>query len=89
MIALISLIRSHSMSTDNPRNDDSIVMPQTSIELTEREKLIAQEAAKLAVQMVMDQFYKDVGKGIIHKFLVIIGAAAVGFAVAKGWYVVK
>ncbi len=72
---------------DNRENP--VVMPQTAIELTEREKMIAQEAAKLAVQMVMDQFYKDVGKGVVHKFLVIIGAAAVGFAVAKGWYVIK
>lgn len=54
-------------------------------ELTERERLVAQEAAKLAVNMVMDEFYRNVGKSIIKRSFIVIGALAVGFGLARGW----
>ena len=54
-------------------------------ELTERERLVAQEAAKLAVNMVMDEFYKNVGKSIIKRSLIVIGALFVGFGLSRGW----
>ncbi|MCD6674833.1 MAG: hypothetical protein LT106_18525 [Burkholderiaceae bacterium] len=58
-------------------------MPE--IELNEREMAIARKAAKLAVEEVMNEFYRQVGKGIVHRVLVYIGMIAIGFAVARGW----
>lgn len=69
--------------TDNPADDSQPSVSMT--ELTEREKLIAQEAAKLAVKMVMDEFYKNVGRNFVQKFFILVGAGAVGFAIARGW----
>lgn len=57
--------------------------------LTKRELLIAQKAAELAaeiaVKRVTDNFYKDVGRTVVSRWLIIIGAAAVAFAAGKGW----
>jgi len=55
------------------------------IELTEREKAIAKEAARIAVEDLAEQFYKQVGKTIINKVLVWVGAIVVGFILGKGW----
>lgn len=66
------------MSKPN-RDDDSI------IELTERERLIAQEAARLAVKQMTDNFYKEVGRSFISKFLIVLGAGVVGYMSAKGY----
>lgn len=55
------------------------------VELTERERLVAREAAKIAVQEVADEFYRQVGKGVVTRILVWIGMGAIGFAVANGW----
>jgi len=54
------------------------------IELTERERLIAKEAAKIAIEELSDEFYKKVGKTFIEKFLLIVGALVAGFFVGKG-----
>jgi len=54
-------------------------MPE--IELTEREMLIARKAAKLAVEEVTKEFYK----GVVQRFLVILGAAVVGWLAARGY----
>lgn len=54
-------------------------------ELTEREMLIAKEAAKIAVKEIQDSFYKEVGKGVITKLLVWIGLATVAFLAGKGY----
>lgn len=54
-------------------------------ELTEREMAIAKAAAKLAVQEISDEFYKQVGKSFVTKALVWVGMLAVGFGMAKGW----
>jgi hypothetical protein len=54
-------------------------------ELTEREMLIARKAAKLAVEEVTKEFYAQVGKGVVQRFLVILGAAVVGWLAARGY----
>lgn len=55
------------------------------IELTDRERVVAREAAKIAVQEVANEFYRQVGKGVVMRVLVWIGMGAIGFAVANGW----
>ena len=55
------------------------------IKLNERELAVAKEAARLAIQEITDQFYKQVGKTMVQKVLIWIGAIAIGFGVAKGW----
>lgn len=52
-------------------------------ELTEREIKIAKLAAELAVKQITEDFYKDVGRTVVNKFLIIIGAMAVAFAAGK------
>lgn len=55
------------------------------IELTEREKLIAKEAAKLALEELSSEFYKKVGKTVVDKVLIGLGVLVVGFVLGKGW----
>ena len=57
------------------------------IELTERERLIAKEAAKLAIEEMSSEFYKKVGKTIVEKVFIFIGLLAVGLVVGKGWVI--
>lgn len=57
----------------------------TEIELNERETQIARKAAKMAVEELTAEFYRQVGKSVVTRFLVIVGAAVVGFLAAKGW----
>ena len=57
------------------------------IGLTERERLIAKEAAKLAIEEMSSEFYKKVGKTIVEKVFIFIGLLAVGFVVGKGWVI--
>jgi hypothetical protein len=59
----------------------------SNVELTEREKLIAKEAAKLALEELSGEFYKKVGKTIVEKLLIWIGLLVVGFVFGKGWIV--
>ncbi len=47
--------------------------------------LIARKAAKLAVEEVTKEFYAQVGKGVVQRFLVILGAAVVGWLAARGY----
>lgn len=54
-------------------------------ELSERELLIAQKAAEIAMQKMTDEFYKQVGKTFVQKVLIFLGAIIVGWALAKGW----
>ena len=58
---------------------------QEEMQLTEREMLIAKEAAKIAVKEIQDTFYKEVGKGVVTKLLVWIGLATVAFLAGKGY----
>lgn len=55
------------------------------IQITDREEAVAQRAAELAVQRVTQEFYASVGKSVINRWLIIIGAVAVAFATGKGW----
>jgi hypothetical protein len=57
------------------------------IELTERERLIAKEAAKLALEELSGEFYKKVGKTIVEKVLIWIGMLGVGYVFGKGWII--
>jgi hypothetical protein len=55
------------------------------IELTERERAVAKEAARIAVKELADEFYKQIGRTVVTKVLVWVGIAAVAFAAGKGW----
>ena len=59
----------------------------SDIQLTERERMIAKEAAKLALEELSGEFYKKVGKTVVEKVLIWIGLLVVGFVVGKGWLV--
>ena len=59
----------------------------TDITLTDREEAIAKRAAKLAIEEMTGEFYKKVGKTVIEKALIWLGAIAVGFVIGKGWIV--
>jgi hypothetical protein len=59
----------------------------SDIELTDRERLIAKEAAKLALEELSSEFYKKVGKTVVDKILIVLGILAVGFVMGKGWLV--
>lgn len=52
-------------------------------ELTEREIKIAKLAADLAVKQITETFYQDVGRTVVNKFFIIVGAMAVAFAAGK------
>lgn len=66
---------------------DSDHAPLDGVQLTERELMIAEVAANRAVKKVTDNFYKEVGKTFVSRWLIIIGAMVVAFAVGKGWVV--
>lgn len=55
-------------------------MADEDIKLTERETLVAKEAARLAVKGMQDEFYKTVGRSVINKALIVVGGLAVIFA---------
>ena len=59
----------------------------SDITLTERERLIAKEAAKLALEELSSEFYKKVGKTVVEKALIWIGLMFAGFVLGKGWIV--
>jgi hypothetical protein len=59
----------------------------SNIELTEREEAIAKRAAKLAIEEMTGEFYKKVGKTVMEKALIWVGAIVVGFVIGKGWIV--
>lgn len=60
-------------------------MPTDTSQFTDRETRLAEYAAELAVNKVMDSFYRDVGKSFVNRWLIIIGAAVVAYAAGKGW----
>jgi hypothetical protein len=59
----------------------------SEIQLTERERAIAKEAAKLAIEEMSSEFYKKVGKTIVEKVFIFVGLLAVGFVAGKGWVI--
>lgn len=61
-------------------------------ELTPRELLIAKRAAKMAVEDLSDQFYRQVGKTVVQRVLTWIGMlaiAAITYAIGRGWIALK
>jgi hypothetical protein len=56
----------------------------SNIELTERERMIAKEAAKIAIEEMSSEFYKKIGKTVVEKILIWVGLLAVGFLAGKG-----
>lgn len=54
-------------------------------DLTERERKVAKLAADMAVKKVMDDFYAGVGRTVVQRAFITIGAIVVGFALGKGW----
>lgn len=59
------------------------------IKLNARELAIARRAADMAVKQVMEQFYAGVGRTVVKRVLIVIGAIVVGVAVGKGWLSIK
>ena len=59
----------------------------TDVTLTAREEEIAKRAAKLAIEEMSNEFYKKVGKTVVEKALIWIGALFVGFVIGKGWII--
>jgi len=59
----------------------------SDIELTERERAIAKEAAKIAIEEMSSEFYKKVGKTVVEKALIWIGLFVVGLVIGKGWII--
>lgn len=59
--------------------------PSNQEELTEREMLIAKAAAQIAIQDLTAQFYQQVGKSVVTRAFIWIGAFALGMGIAKGW----
>ena len=59
----------------------------SDIQLTERERAIAKEAAKLALEELSSEFYKKVGKTLVEKVLIWVGLLAAGYVFGKGWIV--
>lgn len=51
----------------------------------EQEARIVNKAAKQATEMVKLQFFAEVGRTFVTRFLVIIGVVVVAFAAGKGW----
>lgn len=49
-------------------------------EFTDREKMLIEAAASKAVQDFRNGIYQEVGKTIVSKFFIIIGAAVVAVA---------
>jgi hypothetical protein len=62
------------------------MVESTEIQLTDRELLVAQKAAELAVKHMTDTFYKEVGRSFINKFFIVVGAAVVAYAAGRGWW---
>lgn len=49
-------------------------------DLTPRDLAIAEKAAEIAVRKMQDEFYRTVGRGVVSKAIIVIGALAVA-----GW----
>jgi putative NADH-flavin reductase len=75
--------------TRNTSLDVDLSQPAELNSLTEREVIIAKAAAKIAADMAVRQmtnnFYQEVGKTFVSRWLIIIGSMVVAFALGKGW----
>ncbi len=59
--------------------------PQNREELSEREMLIAKRIAQITIEELANQFYQKLGKNVVSRILVLLGAGALGMGLAKGW----
>jgi hypothetical protein len=57
------------------------------IELTERERAIAKEAAKIAIEEMSSEFYKKIGKTVVEKVFIWVGLFVAGLVLGKGWII--
>ena len=57
------------------------------IELTERERAIAKEAAKIAIEEMSSEFYKKIGKTVVEKIFIWVGLFVAGLVLGKGWVI--
>ncbi len=55
----------------------------TKLELTDRELLIAQHAADMAVKKMWEEFYKEGGKTLFKKIIPVLGLITVGFMLGR------
>ncbi len=53
--------------------------------LSPREHFLVTKAAEMAEKKVTDSFFREVGKAVVNRFLIIVGLVAVAFALGKGW----
>ncbi len=67
--------------------DNNLPTDDVELKLTQRELAIARVAARLAVEGLTNQFYQQIGKSVVSRALMWIGAIVLGFALAKGWIV--
>jgi hypothetical protein len=51
------------------------------IELTDRERAVV----RAAKDEMADEFYQQVGRTVVNRLLMIIGAIGIGIAYGKGW----
>lgn len=61
-------------------------------ELTPRELAIARRAAKMAIEDLSNEAYRQVGKSVVARLLTWVGMLAVAafmYAVGKGWVTPK
>lgn len=56
-----------------------------TVKLTDRERIVAEHAADLAVKKMTENFYREVGRSFVNRWLIIIGAAVVAYSAGKGW----
>jgi hypothetical protein len=59
----------------------------SDIQLTERERAIAKEAAKLAIEEMSSEFYKKIGKTVVEKIFIWVGLFVAGLVLGKGWII--
>jgi len=64
---------------------DLDTMPMPTNQLTEREEAIASRAAELAVAKMTNQFFQEVGRTVVSRWLIIIGGMTVAYFFGKGW----
>ena len=76
-------------SAAQPRRRRSDFEPKIE-KLTDDEiEAIAERAAEKAIAKITLQTYAQIGKHFIGKFLWLVGASILGFAIAKGWVTFK
>lgn len=55
------------------------------MQLSAREQLLVEKVVTMAEDRLIASFYREVGKAVVNRFLIVLGAVAVAFAFGKGW----